>query len=54
VPAGPDAAVLEFAVALAHHHDAITGVRGCQDCVLVCVRVRDGRGKSLHVCLGTC
>jgi hypothetical protein len=23
--AGPDAAVLEFAVALAHHHDAITG-----------------------------
>jgi hypothetical protein len=25
VPDGPDAAVLEFAVALAHHHDAITG-----------------------------
>lgn len=23
--AGPDASVLEFAVALAHHHDAITG-----------------------------
>jgi hypothetical protein len=25
VPEGPDTAVLEFAVALAHHHDAITG-----------------------------
>lgn len=25
VPAEPDTAVLEFAVALAHHHDAITG-----------------------------
>jgi hypothetical protein len=29
VPEGPDTAVLEFAVALAHHHDAITGVLMC-------------------------
>lgn len=31
VPEGPDAAVLEFAVALAHHHDAITGERACDE-----------------------
>jgi hypothetical protein len=30
VSEGPDAAVLEFAVALAHHHDAITGVCVCE------------------------
>jgi hypothetical protein len=61
VPDGPDTAVLEFAVALAHHHDAITGkgiltAWGLQvafkkaDCVASSMMLRSGASLSVLQC----